>query len=218
MHTESRICVSIGNVPYDTIPGILEKVDMAEIRIDLAGLDENQVRRVFSSHGNLIATCREGAYNDGDRARLLEAAVISGAAWVDIEADADPRWREIMTGIVRKNRCRLIISMHYYTHTPPPAELRKVAAEMYGMDADVVKIAAQVNHPSEAASLMGLYSEYKNLVAIGMGPLGVITRIVIPFLGAPFTFASFGDNPLTAAGQVDYGEMSALIDKISSYG
>jgi len=38
METESKICISIGNIPFDTISGILNKVEMAEIRLDLAGL------------------------------------------------------------------------------------------------------------------------------------------------------------------------------------
>ncbi len=218
METELKICVSIGKIPFDAIIGVIEQVEMAEIRLDLAGLDEKEIRAVFSSHDNLIATCREGEYDDMKRARMLEVAIEYGAAWIDIEADAEKGWRESMIKLAKSDNVRLILSRHFFTHTPPVAELRTAMDDMFKMGADVVKIASQVNNPSDASSLLGLYSDYRDVVVIGMGPMGIITRLASPFLGAPFTFASFGDKPLTAAGQIDYHEMSELIEKISSYG
>ncbi len=218
METKTKICVSIGNIPFDTISGILDQVDMAEIRLDLTGFTESELGTLFASHINLIATCRKGEFDDRERSRLLERAIEYGAAWVDVEADAEPVWRDSMIKNVKAANCGLILSRHFYTHTPSPAELRAIVDKMIDMDADIVKIASHVNHPSESAALLGLYSDYKNLVAIGMGPLGVITRLASSFLGAPFTFASFGDNPVTASGQIDYHELSGMIKKISYYG
>jgi 3-dehydroquinate dehydratase I len=219
MASESKICISIGKVPFDTILGILDQVDMAEIRLDLASLDEKEMETIFSSHANLIATCREGDYDDNTRAGLLVHAIKHGAAWVDIEADSEPSWRDLMIRQVKEaDGCGLILSRHFFTHTPSSDELRDYTVEMFSMGADIVKIASQVNQPSDAAVLLGLYGEFKNLVSIGMGPLGVITRVASPFLDAPFTFASFGENPVTAAGQVELTELNELIEKISSYG
>jgi 3-dehydroquinate dehydratase I len=219
MGSESKICISIGKVPFDTILGILSQVDMAEIRLDLATLDEKELKTIFSSHTNLIATCREGDYDDNTRAGFLKRAIKHGAAWVDLEADAEPAWRDMMIKQVKEtDGCQLILSRHFFTHTPSSDELRNYAGEMFSMGADIVKIASQVNQPSDAAVLLGLYGDYKNIVSIGMGPLGVITRVASPFLDAPFTFASFGENPVTAAGQVELTALNELIEKISSYG
>lgn len=217
MNSDTNICVSIGNIPFDAITTVLGKVGMAEIRIDLTGLGEDELKNVFNSHSNLIATCREGEFDDKQRALLLEKAIEYGAAMVDIEADADPYWRKRMVAKVKEADCILILSRHYYTHTPSGNELRELVDEMFGMGADIVKLASQVNHYSDAAALLGLYADYKNIVAVGMGPLGVITRLASPLLGAPFTFASFGDNPVTAAGQIEYNEMAELLERISSY-
>lgn len=218
MENENKICVSIGNTPFDAIPGILAQVGMAEIRLDLANFSDDELKTIFSSHNNLIATCREGEYDDLERGRLLENAVRFGAAWIDIEADAETGWRDRMIKLARTSKTGLILSRHYYTHTPPGEDLKKDVDGMFDMGADIVKIATQVNLPSEAAELLGLYAKYNSIVAVGMGPLGVITRLASPFLGAPFTFASFGENPLTATGQIEYSEMTELIEKISSYG
>ncbi len=218
METETRICVSIGKIPFDSIAGILSQVEMAEIRLDLAGLSEKEIKAVFPSHDNLIATCREGEYNDMERARLLETAIEYGAAWIDIEADSHPAWRDRMIKLVKSSGSGLILSRHFFTHTPSMTELKKAVDRMFDLGAGVAKVAAQVNHPSEAAILLGLYSDPRKIVAIGMGPLGVITRLAAPFLGAPFTFASLGDDQPTADGQIEYQEMTGLIRNISSYG
>ncbi len=218
METETKICVSIGKVPFDMISGILKEVKMAEIRLDLAGLTESEIKSLFPGHDNLIATCREGRYNNMQRARLLETAIEYGAAWIDIEADSEQSWRSSMIKLVKASDTKLILSRHFFAHTPSYTEMKKMVDEMFKMGADVVKIAAQVNNPSDAAALLGLYSDPRKVVAIGMGPLGVVTRIASPFLGAPFTFASLNDDELTAEGQIEYNEMTAIIEKISSYG
>lgn len=218
MVPETKVCVSIGSMPVDTILSILSQVEMAEIRIDLVKPAKKELEAIFSAHQNLVATCREGEYNDEQRAQMLETAIAHGAAYIDVEADSKGLWRQRMTKIAKAGNCRLILSRHFYLHTPEPDELRQYADEMFGMGAGIVKIASRVNHPSDAAALLGLYHDYKNLVAIGMGTLGIITRLASPFLGAPFTFASFGENPATAPGQVEYREVSSFIEKMSSYG
>jgi 3-dehydroquinate dehydratase I len=218
METETKICMSIGKVPFDTIIALLGEAEMAEIRLDLALLSEDQVKAVFSAHDKLIATCREGGYTDVERARLLEIAVEYGAAWIDVEAGSRSAWKESMIKLAGSSGTGLILSHHYYTHTPGKEELTRAVDEMREDGADIVKIAALVNEPADAARLLGLYSMPGKIVSIGMGPLGVITRLAAPFLGAPFTFASTGDDHATAGGQIEYGEMAALIKKISSYG
>ena len=218
METETKICVSIGKVPYDAIAGILNQAEMAEIRLDLAALSEDEIKAVFSAHDNLIATCREGDYNDMERARMLELAIEYGAAWVDVEADSAPGWRERMIKLVKSSDAGLILSNHFYSHTPSPSELKKSVNDMLEAGADIAKIASLVNHPSDASALLGLYTIPGKVVAVGMGPSGVITRIAAPFLGAPFTFASPADDQMTAGGQIEHREMAALIERILAYG
>lgn len=215
--TRRDICVSIANTSFENILGVLEKVGMAEIRIDLLDLMPNQLEMVFSSHNNLIATCRQGRYDELQRASLLSRAMEAGAAWIDLEIETSPEWRKPLIELAQSKKCRIIISWHCFGKTPDDKELYEIVDSLYSAGADVAKIACLSNNRTDSARILTLYSKYRNLVAIGMGNKGLITRIAALSLGAPFTFASLEGNS-TAPGQIDYIEMEKLITQIENLG
>ena len=61
---------------------------------------------------------------------------------------------------------------------------------------------------------MGLYQEDTRMAVIGMGRLGLITRVAAPFMGAEFTFASPEQGRETAPGQIDREKLTELIYQI----
>jgi 3-dehydroquinate dehydratase-1 len=211
--TRPDICVSIANTSFESIIRILEDVGMAEIRIDLLDLMPNQLELIFSSHKNLIATCRSGRYDDIQRASILSRAILSGAAWVDLEIETSPEWRKPLIELARLKRCKVIISWHCFVKTPDEKELFRIVDSLYSAGADVAKIACMSSNKSDSARLLSLYSTYRRLVAIGMGEAGAITRISSLLLGAPFTFASV-EGKETATGQIDYKELEKIVNLI----
>jgi len=215
--TRPDICVSIANTPFENILKILEDVGMAEIRIDLLDLMPNQLEMVFSSHQNLIATCRQGRYDNVQRASILTRAIEAGAAWVDLEIETSPEWRKPLIDLARSKRCKVIISWHCFGKTPDEKDLFEIIDSLYAAGADVAKIACQSNNRTDSARILSLYSKYQRLVALGMGDIGKITRIAALSLGAPFTFASIEGNS-TASGQIDYKEMEKIINQIGQLG
>jgi 3-dehydroquinate dehydratase type I len=90
-------------------------------------------------------------------------------------------------------------------------ELYKQINDCYDLGADIAKIVTLSVSASDNVRLLSLYSVNKPLVAFGMGDAGKITRIMAPFLGAEFTFASMDDGYETAAGQIPYSRMKALL-------
>lgn len=209
----SDICVSIANTDFLSILKILEEVGMAEVRIDLLDLMPNQLEMVFSSHKNLIATCRQGRYDDAQRASILARAIEAGAAWVDLEIETSPEWRKPLIDLARSKKCKVIISWHCFGKTPDEKEIIEIVDSLYAAGADVAKIACLSNNIADSSRILGLYSKYRRLVALGMGDAGKITRIAALSLGAPFTFASVMGNS-TAPGQIDYLELEKLINQI----
>ena len=214
---QAMICVSIGKIPYEEISAILRQSPMAEIRMDLLDLSTDQLHEIFSSHNNLIATCRPGVHPEDQRSEMLQNALVSGAAYVDLEMEASEKWREPIQLLAESLKRKLIISWHNYENTPPAKELKSVVQSMFDAGADIAKIACQVNNEKDNAVLLGLYTEYKNLVAIGMGKQGIITRLAAPLLGAPFTFAAT-DAYETADGQLSRSRMEEFYHFYKSMG
>ncbi|HEX2395090.1 MAG TPA: type I 3-dehydroquinate dehydratase, partial [Bacteroidales bacterium] len=140
---------------------------MAEIRIDLAGLKNDDIRKVFSSGKKLIATCRPGKINDDDRKDMLKIAVEAGATYVDIEYEAPPEYKNELIDHAHKHQCDVIISYHNYDRTPELEELEKIVHDIYIQGADLAKIATHVNMNRDNSKILSLYKAPGRLVAVG---------------------------------------------------
>jgi len=205
------ICASIAERNVEKCIEFVKRVDMAEIRIDLAGLKNEDIKRVFSTGKKLIATCRPGKINDDDRKDMLKIAIEAGATYVDMEYEAPPEFKNDLIDFAHKHQCDVIISYHNYDRTPELEELERIVHDIYKQGADLAKIATHVNMNRDNSKILSLYKAPGRLVAVGMGDLGRISRVVAPFLGAEFTYASLDDSSTTAPGQISYEKLSQFI-------
>jgi 3-dehydroquinate dehydratase-1 len=196
------ICISLGELSLQRCLRLLRKVEFAEIRLDRMALQEEDVRKIFSSHPRLIATCRPGPFSEEKRKRLLLEAVNSGAAYVDIEIDSAEPFREAISKRARQKGCRLIVSFHDYSRTPARQELRALVRRCFSLGADLAKISCFIRSPRDNARLLSLLAGRQPVIVTGMGPLGRITRLAAPLCGSPFTYASLEKGKETASGQI----------------
>ncbi|MBN2813165.1 MAG: type I 3-dehydroquinate dehydratase [Bacteroidales bacterium] len=208
------ICASISEKDLYKCLELIDKVDMAEVRIDLTGFSNDEIRNVFSRRKKLIATCRPGKIKDHERVEMLKVAIASGATYVDIEYEASPEYKDDLVTFAHSHQCDVIISYHNYDKTPELEELEHIVQQCYAQGADVAKIATHINVNRDNSKLLSLYKAPGRLVAIGMGDLGRISRIVAPFLGAEFTYASVTDADATAPGQINYERLNQFILEI----
>jgi 3-dehydroquinate dehydratase-1 len=208
------ICVSLAEKDSDVCLEILEKVDMAEIRIDLAELSDKDIIKIFSARKKLIATCRPGKYSLSERIHKLKLAIESGATFLDIEYEADDDFRNVLSEFAHVHQCDVILSYHNYEMTPELDELEKIMHKCFELGADIAKIATMVKVNRDNSKILSLYKAPGRLVAIGMGELGKISRIVAPFLGAEFTYAALTDDSITAPGQISYDRLNKYILEI----
>jgi 3-dehydroquinate dehydratase I len=208
------ICVSLAEKDLNVCLEILEKVEMAEIRIDLAELSDADIIKIFSARKKLIATCRPGKYSSAERIQKLKLAIESGATFVDIEYEAENDFRNSLGEFAHVHQCDVILSYHNYESTPELEELEKIMNKCFELGADIAKIATMVKVNRDNSKILSLYKAPGRLIALGMGELGKITRIVAPFLGAEFTYASLTDDNLTAPGQISYNRLNKYIMEI----
>jgi 3-dehydroquinate dehydratase-1 len=205
------ICVSIAEPTLNDCLAAIKGLEFAEIRIDKTELSPSDVKRLFAEPVKLIATCRAGSRPEDERLALLLAAVTAGAAYVDIEVEAPVRFREAVVAAAREKGCRVIISYHNATETPLKHYLLQVIEECFDLGADIAKIVCRVQNSQDCVRILSLYEARKNLIALGLGGLGAITRIAAPFLGAPLTYASLAPGKETAEGQPDVETLRAVM-------
>ncbi len=208
------ICISIKENNFEKCLSLVEKAEMAEIRLDLTGFSVEQVSRVFSSRKKMIATCRPGKLDDRQRGDLLKAAIGAGASFVDLEYEASAAYREELMDYARHKECEVIISYHNFEFTPEIPELENIMYNCFKAGADVAKIATMIRMNRDNSKILSLYHLPGRLVAIGMGELGKISRIVAPFLGAEFTYAAPDGEEAVAPGQMGYSSLNNFIMEI----
>ncbi len=206
-----NVCVSIGGLSSSEIMNAIKGLRMAEIRLDGMKVNSADIRIIFSAPTELIATCRPGNLNDQERAELLIDAIESGASYVDVEIESKKWFRDRIIKEARIKGCKVILSYHNYEMTPSDETLGKIVERCHNYGGDIVKIACKANSYSDSARLLGLLGRSENIIAIGMGEKGKITRIVAPLLGAPFTFASLSEGMETADGQIELKKLNNII-------
>ena len=210
------ICVALQESDVSNCLEILESVELAEIRIDLAQLSKDDVVTIFSeSSSQLIATCRPDNYTDEERMDLLKVAISSGAAFVDIEIESKPEFTNELVAFAKQYNTTVIISYHNFEQTPSSAELAEIIKNCFDLGADIAKIATMVKSNQDNARLLSLYDTKKKIVVLGMGQLGKITRLMAPYLGSPFTFASLDEASATAPGQITAFRLKQMLEQIS---
>jgi len=205
------ICVSIAEPTLEACLASIEGLELAEIRIDKTGLSLADIKQLFGSPVKLIATCRPGPRPAEERLAFLLGAVTAGAAYVDIEVDAAPALKSAVVAAARERGCRVIVSYHNFKETPLRHYLLQTIEECFDAGGDIAKVVCRVQSSQDCVRILSLYESRKNLIALGMGELGVITRIAAPFLGAPLTYAALAPGKETAEGQPDLKTLQAVM-------
>ena len=169
-----------------------------ELRLDL--LDDpasgaGVIRRILRRYPDtvVLATCRRRQNGGGFRANIerqieiLDAAVATGAALVDIEietAEAAPQSLDRFRG-----RTRLIISYHDFDRT---AALNQALRRLEKVPADIYKLATMARKPSDNVRVLEIPATRptKALMVLTMGELGVTTRVLGIARKSIFVFAA----------------------------
>ena len=153
------ICTSIQHKTYAEIMELLPQLEMAEIRLDLCPLSDNEIEELFAQTDiPLVATCRggrsfasaqddRGAGNDarhGDYGQAgndaadwktsehkLSIAVQAGARFADLEIEAPPEYSRRFQKLCRECGTELIRSHHDYVGTPDDRGLQMALARCF---------------------------------------------------------------------------------------
>jgi len=159
--------------------------DMVELRLD--GVADIDVAGALEGRRTpVIVTCRaswEGGRFDADEATrlgILARAIELGAEYVDVEWKADRR------SLPRHPRTTLVLSHHDFSGMPAdlPGLVRAIAAG----NAGITKVAVTPRRLRDCVALRDATRIDAPHVAIAMGSLGQLTRVVPGLLGSLWTY------------------------------
>jgi 3-dehydroquinate dehydratase type I len=202
------IYVSLADYSFPELLAILTEHPLAELRLDRLTLSAEQIRQVFHHSPYLIATCRPGKIADKDRLQMLLTAIESGAAMVDLEYEAPEDYRRILSEAARRTGCKLIISYHNHHRTPSYVKLSQILRRCAALQPDYVKIVTFCRNSADNERLLQLYQiTPRPLIAFGMGPAGLESRLKALECGAPLVFAALDEHHRTAVGQPTIAEL-----------
>jgi 3-dehydroquinate dehydratase/shikimate dehydrogenase len=191
--------------------------DVVELRMDYAPAAD--LRQLLEKRtGPVIVTnrpAREGGAFSGpedERLALLQRAVDLGAEYVDVEWDSVGRIRRgplARRSFSEGGRTKLIVSRHDFQRTPD--DLVRMHADIVRSGADIAKIACLARDLSDNLRIFELLRSAKHpTIALCMGELGLISRILGRKFGNVLTYASLRAGSESAPGQITAAELHDL--------
>jgi len=222
----TKICVSIAANKPEYIRKHIERAfffgaDYVEIRFDF--LKQQSIREtlqiVEAIKEKAIFTLRSAQENgkfrgsNDDRISWLKELSLCRPMLLDVELRTLLE-NEQLVDFFSGHKTRILVSWHDFQRTPTNKVLADIVRRMK-MYSKYLKVVTTTKYVQDCIRLLDLYdvTAELNLIAFGMGELGVLSRILCTICGnAPFTYSSLED-PI-APGQLTLQQMRRLYDKV----
>ena len=166
--------------------------------------------RPVSERGSLFRS-------ESERLSMLMEAVEGGIAYVDLESSTKNIGQVVDT--FRKANSKIILSHHDHSRTPKSSELKSTLVKLQKSKPDISKIVTTARSPEDNLTILGLLRSThatNPLVSFAMGRHGVWSRLLSPFYGAPFTYASLERGLETAPGQPSISELRQIYQMLDA--
>ncbi len=208
------ICVSVLASSKEEAERMIEEVsqkaEMVELRIDSLGDALPEIPQGLP----LVLTNRkreEGGFFEGSERervrRLKEATLALRPRYVDLEASTPEDLKEE----ILEMGVDVILSQHDFSQTPPPEELLARLDGMICPGSALYKVVTMAQGPEDSLKVLLFLAEAKrrghSVVGHAMGEHGRLSRILGPFFGASFVYASAGKGKEAAPGQMTPEEL-----------
>ena len=223
-----KICVSISSKNPKELYRKAQRAealsaDLVEVRLDELGNHQGISTVAKSVEIPVVATNRpvsqKGSFAgpESERLSILMDAVEGGAAYVDIESSTSHLDQVINT--FRKTSAKIILSHHDHSRTPRLSELKSTLTKLQETNSDLYKIVTTARSLEDNLTILNLLKTNPSnnpLVSFAMGKPGVWSRILSPFYGADFTYASLKRGLETAPGQPSISELRRIYETVAA--
>lgn len=194
---------------------------LLELRIDLfrrltPEAIQKRIQMLKKLHLPIITTIRSQKEGGGkkltDEFRLeLFKKILPSINMIDVELGSD-RLRKVLVPLARRKGKKVILSYHNFFSTPSESALVRLIRQGKRQGADIVKLAVTPQKSSDLARLLlvGQRHQKENLIILGMGPLGMPSRVLGFLFGSLLTYTYIAGRP-HAPGQLSF---QALADEL----
>jgi 3-dehydroquinate dehydratase type I len=221
-----KVCVSISSTDTHELLERAQRAerlsaDLVEVRLDrLRSYTElKTIARAVESP--IIGTNRprseKGSFDgsEAERLKILMEAVEGGFQYVDLELTTNRLDSVIKT--FREIGAKIILSQHDHFGTPELEKLASTLTQLQKFKPDVCKIVTTAQMPEDNLTVLGLLKANRHnspIVSFAMGQEGVWSRLLAPFYGADFTYASLERGQETAPGQSTIAELRRIYEML----
>jgi len=217
------ICASIIEPDIDSMVNIANSIDsdIIELRLDYLS-DFSGLEKLRTIRKEKIVTCMpswEGGKFEGrerERFEILNKAM-EFAEFITIELRAKKKYREDLIERAKEIGVKVIIAYHDFDSTPERKEIMRILDGERDSRADIAKVAFMANDYKDVLDLMQVLVDKVNggfgipIIALSMGKLGRISRVLAPLLGSYLTFASVEKGRESAEGQLTVNELRKIL-------
>ena len=217
-------CASLAGAPLDMLEW---RVDYLLNRKDFrATVDLERaytiIRRYFKDTPLLttVRTKSQGGAHKTPGAEYIDlVSLILSSHWadmIDVEYGHDMMDTKVLMARARAKTIPVLMSYHKFKRALSEMEIVDALENMKSFRPDALKIAVMPEKTADVAALIsgaarvGQNFPEMPIIAIGMGPLGVLTRVAGNHLGAPLTFAA--GREASAPGQLTVEDAGRVLD------
>jgi len=192
---------------------------MIEVRLDKLRSHQEFSKIARAASTPLIATNRplseHGSFAGPEKERIgiLQQAAKQGFEYVDLE-DTTPNLSKTRNAL-RSQGAKIILSHHDYFRTPSPLGLSRIFSQLQKEKPEIYKIVTTAKSSEDTISILRFLEEKRrsaSLVGFAMGKIGVWSRLLAPFHGSIFTYASLERGLETAPGQPTISELRRIYE------
>lgn len=203
------ICVSIACGSHSRMVQEYQRlvedgIQLVELRLDFLRREPDLPRLLKDKKTAVIVTCRKpedgGLWRDSEdkRLRVLRQAILEGVEYIDLEEDT-------ARTVPRHGKTKRVISYHNLKETPD--DLQAIWDRLARCDPDVIKIAVMPKCVADVFRVFDLLKANGSkipTIAVSMGEIGFMTRVLAPKYGSPWTYSTFSSKRIIAPGLPTY--------------
>ncbi len=195
--------------------------DSIELRLDYL-TEFSSIDELSEIQKPIIATCMpefEGgnfAGTETERIDILRKAS-EFSSHLTIELKTETKLRDSLVREAKEKGVKAILSHHDFNSTPGKEEILSLLKQEEEAGADIAKVALMPKKQADVLNTLAAITENPTkipVIAIAMGELGKVSRVLGPALGAYLTYASPTQGKESAPGQLTVEELRGILNII----